>query len=333
METEGYTRIGGMLMRIFDEEEIRNHVTFNDSLMIEIKRAFIDLVTKEVQMPEVLRVDIEEHQGEMDVKTAYIPGDKQFALKVSTGFFNNYKIGLPSTGGLMMLINATNGQVDALLQDNGYLTDIRTAAAGAIAANYLANENLHTVGVIGAGTQAQLQLEALQQVRGFEEVRVYSKTRERLDSFKEKVEEALGVSVIIEEDAKHVVQQSDLLITATPATSPIVKAEWISPGMHITAMGSDAKQKQELEPAIFEKADVIVCDVIAQCEVMGELRAAKEAGIITQPNQVRELGSVIQQKDSIRQSTQDVTVVDLTGTGAQDTKIALYANEKLTEKK
>ena len=322
-----------MLMRIYNEEEIRNAISLNASLLTEIERAYTDLVTKEVQMPPVMRVDIEEQRGEMDVKTAYIPGDQQFALKVSTGFFNNYKIGLPSTGGLMLLINAMNGQVDAILQDNGYLTDLRTAAAGGIAADYMANETLHTVGVIGAGTQARLQLKALQQVRDFETVFVYSKSRKRLENFKKEMEATLQVPVTIKENPQPVVEESDLLITATPATSPVVKAEWVPPGMHITAMGSDAEQKQELDPKIFSQADAIVCDVFAQCEVLGELQGAKEAGVITHQNQVVEMGNVILQNKSVRTSSRDVTVVDLTGTGVQDTKIALYANEKLMEKK
>src|SRR5699024_12255896 len=108
-----------MLMRIYNEEEIRNAISLNASLLTEIEKAYTDLVTKEVHMPPVMRVDMEEQRGEMDVKTAYIPGDQQFALKVSTGFFNNYNIVLPSTAGLLLLINAMNGQVDAILQDNG----------------------------------------------------------------------------------------------------------------------------------------------------------------------------------------------------------------------
>src|SRR5699024_4147058 len=142
-------------------------------------------------------------------------------------------------------------------------------------------------------------------------------------------EATLQVPVTIKENPQPVVEESDLLITATPATSPVVKAEWVPPGMHITAMGSDAEQKQELDSKIFSQADAIVCDVIAQCEVQG----AKEAGVITHQNQVVEMGKVILQNKSVRTSSRDVTVVDLTGTGVQDTKIALYANEKLMEKK
>src|SRR5699024_11356554 len=126
------------------------------------------------------------------------------------------------------------GHVDAILQNNGYLTDLRTAAAGGIAADYMANETVHTVGVIGAGTQARLQLKALQQVRDFETVFVYSKSRKRLENFKKEMEATLQVPVTIKENPQPVVEERDLLITATPATSPVVKAEWVTPEMHIT---------------------------------------------------------------------------------------------------
>src|SRR5699024_10352405 len=134
-----------------------------------------------------------------------------------------YKIGLPSTGGLMFLINALNGQPEAILHDNGYLTDVRTAAAGGIAAKYMANETIETVGVIGAGAQARFQLEALQQVRDFKFVNVYSKTMPRLQEFKKEIESQLNVEVMIAEDAESVVRKADVLITATPATSPIIQ--------------------------------------------------------------------------------------------------------------
>lgn len=320
-------------MRIFSEKEIREKVQLDASLINEIEGAFTDLVVKDVQMPPIMRVDIDEHNGEMDAKTAYIPGYDMFALKVSTGFFNNYKLGLPSTGGLMFLINALNGQPEVILHDNGYLTDVRTAAAGGIAAKYMANEKLETVGVIGAGAQGRFQLEALSYVRNFKHVIVYSKTPERLREFKQEVENKLAVTVTIAESAEEVVRNSELLITATPATTPVIQKEWIPKGMHITAMGSDAEHKQELDPEIFGIADKIVCDVIAQCEVLGELNGALKEGVLTNTENVIELGEITEKKQNIRTSENQITVADLTGTGAQDTKIALYAYKKLMEEK
>lgn len=320
-------------MLIFTEEEIKRCVHINEEVIEVVEAAFTDLQLKDVQMPPIMRVDIPENNGEVDIKTAYIPGYEMFALKISSGFFNNYKIGLPSTGGLMVLINALNGQPEALLYDNGYLTDVRTAAAGAVVAKYMANESIETVGVIGAGAQARYQLQALRQVRYFNEVNVCGRTPKRLSEFKLEMENTLGVKVNILEEAEAVVKSSDLLITTTPSSEPVVRHEWIPEGMHITAMGSDAEHKQELDPYILKNADHYVCDVIAQCKVLGELRSALEQNVLENTEQIIELGEVTANRKKLRTSKSDVTVADLTGTGAQDTKIALYAYKKLTEEK
>lgn len=315
-------------MQIFTEEEIRANVTINRTVINEIESAFTDLYTKDVRMPPIMRVDIPENNGEVDVKTAFIPGHESFALKVSSGFFNNYQFGLPSTGGLMFLISAVNGQPEALLYDNGYLTDIRTAAAGAVAANYLANDTIEVVGVIGAGAQARYQLEALKEVRDFHHVVVYSKTKKRVIAFKEEMEEKFGFSVTIKDSAEQVARESELIITTTPSEGPVLKSEWIKPGTHITAMGADAPYKQELDPNILAKADVVVCDVVHQCEGCGELRVAIEAGLI-EKSKALELGQITAENRKPRLEKDSITVADLTGTGAQDTKIALFAFQQL----
>lgn len=318
-------------MKIFTEEEIRANVKIDQMVVKEVESAFTDLYTKDVQMPPIMRVDIPEKKAEIDVKTAYIPGYDSFALKVSSGFFNNYKFGLPSTGGLMFLISAINGQPEAILYDNGYLTDVRTAAAGAVAADFLANESIEVVGVIGAGAQARYQLEALQIVRNFEDVYVYSKTKKRVLEFKEEMEEKLDVTITVKDSVEEVAKESDIIITTTPAEEPVLKSEWIKPGTHITAMGADAPYKQELDPKILQMADIVVCDVIAQCELCGELKYALEARLIDKST-VKELGQLTSKRSNPRNNKNLISVADLTGTGAQDTKIALYAYKKLLEK-
>src|SRR5699024_577535 len=212
-----------------------------------------------------------------------------------------------------------NGQPEAILYDNGYLTDVRTAAAGGVAAKYMANENVEIVGVIGAGAQAEYQLEALKQIREIKHVHVFSKTIERLQEYKKKIENELKIPVTIMENAESVVRQSDLLITTTPATEPLIQYDWIPAGMHITAMGSDAEHKQELSPDIIQQADVVVCDVIRQCELLGELSSTLEEELIPNTRKIKELGVISSQKKPVRKRIEDITVEHLTGTGAQDT--------------
>jgi len=118
---------------------------------------------------------------------------------------------------------------------------------------------------------------------------------------------------------------SDLVLTTTPATEPILEAEWLQPGVHVTAMGSDSEHKQELEPAVLARADVVVSDRRSQGLAIGELRAARAAGVDVSEARVAELGEVLAGTREGRTSDEQITVCDLTGTGVQDTAIARLA--------
>src|SRR5919106_6959189 len=155
-------------IKILAERELTSCVTLDADAVACIEACFCTLATEEVVMPPILRLDIAEHHGEVDVKTAHLPGVPTFAIKISPGFFDNPKLGLPSVNGLMLLLSARTGLVEAVLLDNGYLTNVRTAAAGAVAAKWLARPDARVVGVIGAGVQARLQPEAVRLVRDIE---------------------------------------------------------------------------------------------------------------------------------------------------------------------
>src|SRR3954471_24733870 len=161
-------------LKILTEADLRDCVAL-DAAVACVEDCFRALATQNVAMPPILRLDIPEHNGEVDVKTAYLPGLERFAIKVSPGFFDNPTLGLPSLNGMMMLLSARTGLLDALLLDNGYLTAVRTAAAGAVAARWLSRENSRSVALIGAGEQAALQLQALRLVRPIGEVRLWAR--------------------------------------------------------------------------------------------------------------------------------------------------------------
>jgi ectoine utilization protein EutC len=319
-------------MVIFTESELKQYVQLNLEAISIIEEAFTKLANNEVIMPPIMRVDIHDQNGEVDVKTAYIKGKDMFAIKVSSGFFNNYKLGLPSGNGLMMLISTKTGIPQAILLDNGYLTDVRTAAAGAIAAKYLSRENIETVGVIGAGGQARFQVRALKLVRNFKKVLVYSRSTERAKKYAEDMSAELGIEVEVADSAEMVVRNSDTVITTTPAKEPIIKAEWLHPGLHITAMGSDAEHKQELEAEVLARADKIVCDTKEQCARLGELHHALDRGLLTIDSSIIELGQLTSKELIGRENDEQITVCDLTGTGVQDTAIALFAYHEMKKR-
>jgi ornithine cyclodeaminase len=315
---------------IVTEAELRAAVRLDLTAVDVIERAFAALAEGGVVMPPVLSMDLPDANGEVDVKTAYIPGVDGFAIKVSPGFFDNPKIGLPSLNGLMILFSARTGLVEAVYLDNGYLTDIRTAAAGAVAARHLAPEQVETAGVIGTGVQARLQMQAAHLVRPFSRVLVHGRDTARARACAHDLARALGVKAEAVADPARLVAESQLVVTTTPARQPVLMADWLHPGLHITAMGSDQDGKAEIDPAALVAADLYVCDRVSQCETRGELRAALAAGLWdgrTPP----ELGEVVTGRKPGRQGPSDVTICDLTGTGAQDTAIATHVRARFPD--
>ena len=311
-------------IQILGEADLRRAVKLDLEVISTVEKAFAALATGKVIMPPILSMAIPEANGEVDVKTAYIPGFDGFAIKVSPGFFDNPKIGLPSLNGLMILFSAKTGLVEALFLDNGYLTDIRTAAAGAVAARHLAPDHVETAGVMGTGVQARLQIQAAHLVRPFSRVLVWGRDMEKARACAADIASMLNIKAEAQADPATLVAESQLVITTTPAREPVLRAEWLHPGLHITAMGSDQSEKNEIDPQALVAADAYICDRVSQCEKLGELRSAIGAGLWNKGTP-GELGGVIAGLVAGRKSQSDITICDLTGTGAQDTAIATYA--------
>ena len=310
---------------ILTERELQGIVRLDGDAVGCIENAFHALATKPVVMPPILRLDIVEARGEVDVKTAYVPGLDGFAIKISPGFFDNPKLGLASTNGMMVLLSARTGLAQALLLDNGYLTDVRTAAAGAVAAKHLSRAGSATAAIIGAGMQAGMQLEALMLVRPIRTARIWARDLTKAETTAKALAARLGIEVTAEADAERAIAGADIVVTTTPSDTPLVKAEWLSPGQHLTAMGSDAEHKNEIDPRLVIRADAYIADRLSQTRKLGELHHAISAGLVAADQEFPELGQVVAGLAPGRSSDRDITYADLTGTGIQDTAIATLA--------
>ncbi len=320
-----------MNITILREAEIRQSAGLDLEALAAVEDGFTRLADGKAVMPPIMRIDVPEHNGEVDIKSAYLQGLDGFAVKMSSGFFDNHKLGLPSLGGMMILLSAKVGFPQALLLDNGYLTNVRTGLAGAIAAKYLAPKQVHTAGVIGAGKQGRFQMQGLKLVRDYDRLLVYDRLSEQVDKYVEEMTPVLGVDIIRAKSVEEVVRGSDVVVTTTPSKTPYLRAEWIHPGLHITAMGSDAESKNELEPAVLGRADLLVCDRKSQVFRLGEHHHALEAGVISEDDDILELGEITAGRHPGREDNTQITLCDLTGTGAQDTAIALLAYRKALE--
>lgn len=321
-----------MEVTILTEQEIRESVSFDEEAIEAIGEGFSKLVQGEATVPPILAVPVPENHGEVDVKTAYIRGLETFAVKIAAGFHENYRQGLPTGSGMMVMISSKTGFPQAVLLDNGYLTDVRTGAAGALVSRHLARETIETVGIIGSGVQARYQARGIALVRSFRRLLVYGIIPEQVESYVEEMQVELEVEVLSTRSAEQVVRESDVVVTTTPSREPFLKVDWLHSGMHITAMGSDGEGKQELFPRVFERADLIACDRKSQCFRLGELQHALAERVVSTESPIVELGELTLGRHPGRESNDQITVCDLTGVGVQDTSIARLAFQKALQK-
>jgi ectoine utilization protein EutC len=297
-----------------------------------VEEAFTAAATGRAVMPGVINLDLPEQEGEVHVKAGYIRGGACYAVKIASGFPGNAEKGLPSGDGMVLVFQAATGEPAALLLDNGLITDRRTAAAGAVAAEHLSRPDSRVGGVVGCGAQARHQLEALFLVRPFREVRIWGRSPEKArdcasemsarDTLRGKCRfEAVG-------SAREAVEGADILLTVTSSREPLVRAEWLGHGIHVTAVGSDGPQKRELFPEVLARADRLVADSLSQCLRLGEIHHAVEAGAIRPEEVDAELGEITAGLKPGRQSEREITVCDLTGLGVQDVAAAALVLER-----
>ena len=307
-------------MLVMNELEIRGLVDAGNA-RAAIEQAFLAQHRGEATLPSIISMPFRNPEGVAHIKVGHVHADRTWTVKVSADFFPGN--GEPTRhSGMMVVLSSDDGSLVAVLRDNGYLTELRTGAAGALAADLLARADARTVTIIGAGSQARYQLEALRDVRPIESVRVASRTQERAKAFVDEIESRFGLSAQLFDTVHEAVAGADVVVTTTQSTAPLVRAEWLAPGAHVTAIGSDEPSKWELDPDVLARASVVAVDDRNQTSSYGELHHALEAGAL-EVSSVVTLGELIAGAPG-RTGDDDVTVADLTGVGIQDAAIAAF---------
>jgi ornithine cyclodeaminase len=284
-----------------------------------IEKGFVAYSQGKVVVPPVGELIFKDPPGDVHIKYGYIVDDDYYVIKIASGFYENPKLDLPSFSGMMLVFNQKTGQLDRLLLDEGHLTNIRTSAAGAVAARCLAPRSVARIGIFGTGSQGKMQLEYLRPIVDCKDVIAWDISRENLVAYKETLS-AQGYRVQTTMDAGEVAETCNLIVTATPSQTPLLQADQIRKGTHITAMGSDTPDKQELDSEILRNADRVVADSIDQSHSRGEIFWARQAGVVDD-DRILELGKVIENKELQRTSDEQITVADLTGVAVQDIQI------------
>lgn len=300
-------------------EEILEHLD-NVDLVTSMEEAFVAYSDGRAVVPIGGELLFENPPGDAHIKYGYLHNDGIFLVKVATGFYENASAGLPSNSGLVLVFDQRTGLPVAVLLDEGELTNLRTAAAGAVAAKHLANAAIETVGVLGAGVQARLQLQYLARARKFENVRIWARRREAALDLAEHLR-SLGYTAEAVATPGDAARGSGVIVTATAATAPLLHAADIGAGTHITAMGSDTTGKRELAGDVLGKASLVVADSRKQCAERGEIHQACQEGQLN-ISTVQELGDIISGRVAGREGIDQITVADLTGVAVQDIAIA-----------
>ena len=316
-------------VRILNESEVRESIDM--AACIEAcERAFVSYSGGGAELPNVIHLDVPEARGEIHVKAGHLHGLPYYAVKVASTFTGSGGSGGSVADGFVAVFDSRDGAPAAFLLENGFLTDLRTGAAGAVAARHLAPERVETVAVVGTGIQAGKQLEALVEVRpGPFEVRIWGRNRDHAASRVEAVRGRLGAGFDVEAvpEVRTAVTGADIVITCTAAREPLVERAWLEPGVHVLALGSDGVGKQELDPRILHRADLLVVDSLEQCRRLGELQWAPEAA-----ERAVELGEVCAGRSAGRTRPDQLTVCDLTGLGAQDVAAANVVMRRAAER-
>ena len=286
----------------------------------EIEEGFVAYSAGKAVIPPVGEMLFKDPPGDVHIKYGYLMDDDYYVIKIASGFYESPSSSRYTSDGLILLFKKGTGELACALLDECHLTNVRTAAAGAVCAKYLAPKNIDCIGVIGAGTQGRMQVEYLASVIDSRDIMVWGLNQDELDDYKKDME-PLGYRIQTTLNAEDIADRCNLIVTATPSKSPLLFGEKIRKGTHITTMGSDTPEKNELDPKILQKADIVVADSISQCLLRGEIHQALKAGVL-EKERVVELGNVIAKPELRRTSEDQITVADLTGVAVQDIQIA-----------
>lgn len=313
------------MTHIIRREEIEAALPAVD-LLAAMEQAFVAWSSGRAVVPPVGEMLFTQPPGEVHLKYGYVRGDPYYLVKIASGFYGNPALGLPSSNGVMLLFSQETGELVSILLDEGMLTDQRTAAAGALAARYFAPEQVGSIGILGAGIQAELQLRHLLAVTRCRDVLVWARGALQFESLCGRLADT-AYRLRFAESPAVMARSCQLIVTTTPATAPLL--DTVAPGTHVTAVGSDTAEKQELSPALLAQADVVAVDSRDQATSRGEVFRALNAGALEMARVV-ELGEVIGGGRPARTDAQQITVVDLTGVATQDIAIATAIYRSVT---
>ncbi len=292
-----------------------------------MKEGFIQYSKDNCVVPPVGELLFDNPPGDVHIKYGYIKNQEYFVIKIASGFYDNAKLGIPSGQGLMLLFKQQTGELAAVLLDEGHLTNLRTVSAGTLATISFGPKSIISVGIIGTGTIAKLQIQQLQQQGVCQSFWLWGRDKAKANQLK--LELGDTSEVYVADTCAEVAQHCNVIITTTPSEFPLLQSNDIKKGTLIVAIGSDTHTKQELDSEILAKADMVIADSLSQSKSRGEIFRAVSDGAISE-DKIVELGIALQDQSLYGLSDDQISIVDLTGVAVQDIMIAsaVYSNYK-----
>ena len=315
-----------MNSKFYTKEQILKTLK-NIDLLESIEKGFVEYSRGNSVVPPVGELLFDQPPGDVHIKYGYIKNQDNYVVKIASGFSENDKVGLSSSHGVMVMFDSKTGYLNCVLHDEGYLTNVRTAIAGAICAKYLAPKQIDGIGIVGTGIQARMQLEYLKLVTDCREVFILGRNKEKISKYIDDMKYH-GFNIRTSSNSKDLCENSNLIVTTTNANESLIYKDDIKEGTHITAVGSDTPEKRELDPEILSIADTVVVDSIPQCLERGETKNALDRNLIKKEDLI-EIGSIIDSDKKLRKNNNEITVADLTGVAVQDIMITNAVYEQL----
>ncbi|MDD5773298.1 MAG: alanine dehydrogenase [bacterium] len=314
---------------ILERRSIENIINMKDVIKA-MEYAYREYGMNRCKMPPKLYLNLDKHKGDFRAMPGYIERLNKCALKWVNVHPENTAKGLPTVMAVIILSDPSNG-FPLCIMDGTLATNLRTGAAGGLAAKYLARKNSNIIGLVGCGVQAKTQLMALNELFNIKEVMVWGNKQSFINNFI-KNKKKIGLKFTAAKNVKECVRNSDIVITTTPSRKPLVKLEWLKKGVHINAIGADAKGKEELDPLILKNAKVIV-DSWEQASHSGEINLPVSKGIISKKDIYADIGEIVTGRKKARTNENEITVFDSTGLAIQDVAIANLIYKTALKKK
>lgn len=317
-------------LKIIDHADTLALMEF-DELILAVERAYLAQAQGRASPSQYINMKV--NGNLVHFKAGYIENAQCFAIKYSGGFLGNQGSNAPIDPGYVVAHDAKSGVPKILFLDDGAITNYRTAAAGAVAVKWLSNAESKTIGIVGTGVQARLQVEAALRVRpNIAMVKAWGRSAEKLGKYLEDMRskfpcvEFLGCA-----EPRDAISEADIVITTTASCAPIVLSEWIAAGTLIVAVGACAPEMQELDPAVLKMADKIYADSVERCIADGEIHHALQAKLISRADISGELGAALAGQIPGREHATEIIVFDMVGLGILDAATVECLEAKIVE--